>query len=92
MIEVMRQQTYPGGDVVIEQTLSAGANYDRYVASYLSEGLKIYALLTVPRGERPEAGGPSSSSTTATSRRSSTAPPSGTSPTSTASPATGTSS
>jgi len=32
--------------------------YDRYLVSYLSEGLKIYALLTVPRGERPEAGWP----------------------------------
>lgn len=58
MIEVMRQQTYPGSDIVIEQTLDAGSNYDRYLASYLSEGLKIYALLTVPQGEKPEGGWP----------------------------------
>jgi fermentation-respiration switch protein FrsA (DUF1100 family) len=58
MIEVMRRQTYPGSDIVIEQTLDAGPNYDRYIASYLSEGLKIYALLTVPRGERPQGGWP----------------------------------
>ena len=57
-IAFMRQQTYPGSDVVIEETLAPGANYDRYVASYQSEGLKILGLLTVPRGERPETGWP----------------------------------
>lgn len=58
MIEVMRRQSYPGSDITIEQTLSPGANYDRYLVSYLSEGLKIYALLTVPRGEKPASGWP----------------------------------
>jgi len=58
MIEVMRQQTYPGSEIMIEETLAPGSNYDRYIASYQSEGLKIYALLTVPRGERPESGWP----------------------------------
>ncbi|HOU16060.1 MAG TPA: alpha/beta fold hydrolase [Anaerolineae bacterium] len=58
MIAVMREQAYPGSDIVIEQTLSPGVNYDRYVVSYLSEGLKIYALLTIPRGEKPATGWP----------------------------------
>ena len=58
MIEYMRQQAYPGSEIVIEQTLDPGSNYDRYIASYLSEGLKIYALLTVPRAEKPETGWP----------------------------------
>lgn len=58
MIEVMRQQTYPGSDVTIEATLEPGSNYDRYLASYQSDGLKIYALLTVPYGETPESGWP----------------------------------
>jgi dipeptidyl aminopeptidase/acylaminoacyl peptidase len=57
-IAFMRQQSYPGSDIVIEETLAPGANYDRYVASYQSEGLKIFGLLTVPRGERPESGWP----------------------------------
>ena len=57
-IENMRQQAYPGSKVIIEETLEPGANYDRYIASYRSEGFKIYALLTVPRGERPESGWP----------------------------------
>jgi dipeptidyl aminopeptidase/acylaminoacyl peptidase len=58
MIDVMRQQSYPGSEIVIEQTLDPGVNYDRYVVSYLSEGLKIYAMLTIPRGEKPESGWP----------------------------------
>lgn len=33
-------------------------NYDSYLTSYTSEGLKINALLTVPTGEQPEAGWP----------------------------------
>ena len=50
----MRQETYPGSELVIEETLGAGVNYDRYVASYESENLTIYGLLTVPRGEQPD--------------------------------------
>jgi fermentation-respiration switch protein FrsA (DUF1100 family) len=57
-IELMRQADYPGSPLVIEQALEPGANYDRYIASYLSEGLKIYGLLTVPRGTKPETGWP----------------------------------
>jgi len=58
VIDVMREQSYPGSEIVIEQTLAPGVNYDRYVVSYLSEGLKIYALLTIPRGEKPATGWP----------------------------------
>ncbi len=58
MIAALRQLEYPGSDIVIEQELEPGANYRRYYASYLSDGLKIYALLTIPNGERPAAGWP----------------------------------
>jgi dipeptidyl aminopeptidase/acylaminoacyl peptidase len=54
----MRQQTYPGSDITIEQQLEPGANYERYIASYRSDGLMIYALLTIPRGQTPEGGWP----------------------------------
>jgi len=57
-IDYLRKQEYPGSDVVIEQTLSPGSNYNRYITSYKSEGLKIYALLTVPKGEKPNGGWP----------------------------------
>jgi dipeptidyl aminopeptidase/acylaminoacyl peptidase len=57
-IETLRTGTYPGSDIVIEKELERGANYRRYYAWYLSEGLKIYALLTVPEGEVPAGGWP----------------------------------
>ena len=57
-IEEMRKVEYPGSEIVIEETLAAGNNYDQYVVSYLSEGAKIYALLTVPFGDAPESGWP----------------------------------
>jgi dipeptidyl aminopeptidase/acylaminoacyl peptidase len=57
-IAAMRAREYPGSDLVIEQTLAPGVNYNQYVVSYRSEGLKIYALLTVPRGQRPPSGWP----------------------------------
>jgi dipeptidyl aminopeptidase/acylaminoacyl peptidase len=58
MVEVMRQQDFPGSDIVFEETLEDGANYDRHIVSYQSEGHKIYALLTVPYGQTPETGWP----------------------------------
>jgi fermentation-respiration switch protein FrsA (DUF1100 family) len=57
-IEYMRQQVYLGSEITIEETLAPGANYDRYIVSYLSEGLRIYALLTIPQGPKPEGGWP----------------------------------
>lgn len=58
MVEVMRQQNYPGSQVVIEERLAPGANYHRYLAAYHSEGNRIFALLTVPQGEKPASGWP----------------------------------
>jgi len=58
MIEVMRQQAYPGSQITIEERLDHGANYDRFIISYQSEGNTIYALLTVPWGEMPSSGWP----------------------------------
>jgi len=57
-IQYLREQEFPGSDIVIEQTLAPGSNYDRYYASYYSENLKQYGLLTVPRGQKPATGWP----------------------------------
>jgi uncharacterized protein len=57
-IAAMRSRSYPGSDIVLEKELEPGGNYRRYYASYLSEGLKIYGLLTVPDGEMPPGGWP----------------------------------
>ncbi len=57
-IDAMRARQYPGSDIVIEQVLDPGVNYSRYYVSYLSDGLKIYALMTVPNGQKPATGWP----------------------------------
>jgi len=57
-INVMRAREYPGSDILIETVLDPGVNYNRYLVSYLSEGLKIYALMTIPSGEKPPTGWP----------------------------------
>ncbi|MCC6455714.1 MAG: alpha/beta fold hydrolase [Caldilineaceae bacterium] len=57
-IEYLREQEYPGSPITIEQTLTAGSSYNRYLVSYQSEGLKIYAYMTVPFGTKPATGWP----------------------------------
>jgi fermentation-respiration switch protein FrsA (DUF1100 family) len=57
-IDHLRDREFPASEIQIEETLANGANYHRYIASYRSDGLKIFALLTVPFGESPETGWP----------------------------------
>lgn len=57
-IEYLRQQEYPADQLTIEKILPSYWNYDRYIASYYSEGLKLNGYLTVPRGEMPASGWP----------------------------------
>lgn len=57
-IKQLRKRDYPGGDFVIEKTLPHGSNYQQFITSYRSEGLKIYGLLTVPLAKKPEKGFP----------------------------------
>jgi dipeptidyl aminopeptidase/acylaminoacyl peptidase len=45
-----------GSQIIFEEKLSPGIGYQRYLASYLSEGYKIYGLLTVPNGDPPPDG------------------------------------
>jgi dipeptidyl aminopeptidase/acylaminoacyl peptidase len=57
-IQALRERTYSGSDFIIEQVLTPGINYNRYVVSYLSDGLKIYALMTIPTDPKPPTGFP----------------------------------
>ncbi len=54
----MRQQSYPGSDIALEETLEPESAYTRQIVSYYSEGLKLYALLTLPNGDPPSTGWP----------------------------------
>lgn len=57
-ITSLRAGSYPGSEITVVRELDSGLNYRRYYVFYLSEGLKIYGLLTVPEGEMPEGGFP----------------------------------
>jgi uncharacterized protein len=54
----MRAKKYPGSDLAIESTLPGGPGYNRYIVSYVSDGLRLYGLLTVPTGTKPPGGWP----------------------------------
>lgn len=54
----LRSLSITSAKPVIEETLANGSNYTRAIASYESEGNKIYGLLTVPTEEMPEGGYP----------------------------------
>lgn len=57
-LQFMRAQNYLGSDITIEQTLSPGSNYSRYIVSFTSDGLKQFALMTIPNGNKPPGGFP----------------------------------
>jgi dipeptidyl aminopeptidase/acylaminoacyl peptidase len=57
-IQAMRSRDYLGSNIKIEETLTPAGSYNRYIASYKSDSLKIYALLLVPKGAKPQKGWP----------------------------------
>ena len=54
----MRARTYDGGELRVEATLPWGPGTERFIVSYLSDGNRINALLSVPRGDPPPEGWP----------------------------------
>ena len=57
-IAYLRARNYPGSDIVFEETLPSYDLYNRYLVSYQSEDLTIYAYMTIPKGDVPAAGWP----------------------------------
>lgn len=57
-IRWLRERQYPADALLTEAVLPPAAGYDRSVVSYLSDGLRIRALLTVPQGSPPATGWP----------------------------------
>jgi dipeptidyl aminopeptidase/acylaminoacyl peptidase len=57
-IEAMRARSYPGSPLSVIQGLAPGSNYSQAIASYVSDGLTINGLLTVPSGKAPVSGWP----------------------------------
>lgn len=55
-IDFLRDVEISGSQITFEEELSPTFYYDRHLVSYLSEGNRIYGLLTIPTSERPEGG------------------------------------
>lgn len=58
MIEAIRMRDYPGSAIKTEQNLGNQGGYTNQVISYRSDGLKIFALMSVPVSPRPAKGYP----------------------------------
>ena len=57
-LAALRARAYPGSALTVVRMLPSGVNYTRQVVSYQSDGLRIFALLTVPTGPAPQGGWP----------------------------------
>jgi dipeptidyl aminopeptidase/acylaminoacyl peptidase len=55
-VEYLRDLEITGSEITVEQELDQTYYYHQYIVSYISEGNKIYALLTIPSVEPPEGG------------------------------------
>lgn len=55
-IEYLRELEITGSEITFERRLNDGANYEQHLVSYVSEGNKIYGMLTIPHRDPPESG------------------------------------
>jgi dipeptidyl aminopeptidase/acylaminoacyl peptidase len=55
-IDYLTELEIEASPIVFEERLADGANYQQYIASYISEDHQIYGLLTIPYGDVPEGG------------------------------------
>lgn len=55
-IEYLRNREIKGSEINFEEELANGPNYHQHIVSYISEGNKLYGLLTIPFGEPPAGG------------------------------------
>ena len=52
-IDYLRERSYGGGEIAVQETLQVTSVYTRSLISYPSDGLQIYGFVNVPRGEGP---------------------------------------
>ncbi|MCC6176231.1 MAG: prolyl oligopeptidase family serine peptidase [Chloroflexi bacterium] len=57
-VDEWKARAYPGSPITVEQAVAETDAYTQYVTSYYSDGLRISALLTVPKGNPPANGWP----------------------------------
>lgn len=57
-LPVLEHREYVGSDINIEQNISSSKLFNSFIVSYSSDGLKQYALMDIPNGEKPQNGFP----------------------------------
>jgi dipeptidyl aminopeptidase/acylaminoacyl peptidase len=57
-IPVMQNINFPGSEIVIEEVLPKGQNYNRYTVSYHSNQSKIFGIMAIPTVQPPSTGFP----------------------------------
>lgn len=55
-IDALLEREIEGSEITFEERLADGANYEKHLVSYQSDGNKIYGMLTIPFGEPPTGG------------------------------------
>jgi uncharacterized protein len=55
-IDYLRSLDIQGSEITFEQQLANGPSYEQHLVSYVSEGNRIYGLLTIPFGPPPTGG------------------------------------
>ena len=55
-IDYLRELEIDGSEITFEQELADRSNYHQHLVSYISEGNKIYGLLTIPFTDPPDSG------------------------------------
>jgi dipeptidyl aminopeptidase/acylaminoacyl peptidase len=55
-IKYLRDLEITGSEITFEEELDHRSNYHQHLVSYISDGNKIYGLLTIPSEEPPEGG------------------------------------
>jgi dipeptidyl aminopeptidase/acylaminoacyl peptidase len=55
-IDYLRDLEISASEIVFEEKLADRSNYHQHLVSYISEGNKIYGLLTIPFAEPPQGG------------------------------------
>src|SRR3989344_3238335 len=57
-IPSLAHRDYKKGEIKIENKIETNKSFTSYIASYLSDGLKVYALLNIPNIPKPQNGFP----------------------------------
>ena len=57
-ITSLQNREYTDSQIMVERKVSLSKNFSSFIVSYLSDGLKLYALMNIPNSKMPENGFP----------------------------------